>query len=156
MLCSQVDIFSLGVIMYELFTMTPMACMVSRSGVGGEMTAYAHSVALGHREPFPRAWAPSVTARTNQSHVLLHVGERMRVVWPSLGRRVSPDRQKAQNDRVYIHLAFHTAGCGGSRAAGCFDDFEGYEGHLPRGYTRAVAACLCYGFPLQGAGDVSR
>ena len=63
MLHVQVDIFSLGVVMYELLMMTPLACMVSMSG--GRQLAYAQCVALGHREALQRGWPSSVQVRMN-------------------------------------------------------------------------------------------
>lgn len=56
----QVDIFSLAVIMYELLMMTPMVCLVSRSGTDGELVSYANCVALGYRESFKKTWPDAV------------------------------------------------------------------------------------------------
>jgi hypothetical protein len=61
----QVDIFSLGVIMYELFTMAPLAFLISLNGSEGEPLAYAQSVAIGHREGLPKAWPTSVKVCAN-------------------------------------------------------------------------------------------
>jgi hypothetical protein len=62
----QVDIFSLGVIMYELFMMTPMVFIISNSGSDGEMLAYTHCVALGHRESLKKSWPDSVKVLLNE------------------------------------------------------------------------------------------
>lgn len=54
----QVDVFSLGVIMYELFTTLPLADKVTKSGGDddGEFEGYARLVAAGHREEMPASW----------------------------------------------------------------------------------------------------
>lgn len=53
----KVDIFSLGVIMYELFGMNLMASIVQKSGTEEEFEVYATRVANGHREPMRDSWA---------------------------------------------------------------------------------------------------
>jgi hypothetical protein len=52
----QVDIFSLAIIMFELFSMCPLSIKVQRSGAPDEFEMYAQAVAMGHREQFNRTW----------------------------------------------------------------------------------------------------
>eukprot|EP00892_Ulva_mutabilis_P009310 jgi/Ulvmu1/6751/UM030_0086.1 len=52
----KVDIFSLGVITYELFMMCPLAIRVHKSGEPGEFPTYAKGVAAGYRETLKPSW----------------------------------------------------------------------------------------------------
>lgn len=52
----QVDIFSLGVIMYETFLMCPMVEKVSKSGTPDEFEVYAKLVSMGQRQPLKSSW----------------------------------------------------------------------------------------------------
>ena len=67
----QVDIFSLGVIMYELFMMTPLTYLISRSGLDEELLSYAHCVSMGHREELKATWPEAIQV----SHITSHAGE---------------------------------------------------------------------------------
>jgi hypothetical protein len=53
---AQVDIFSLGVICFELFSMNLLAIMVHKSGLPDEFENYAKRVANGHREGLRTSW----------------------------------------------------------------------------------------------------
>jgi hypothetical protein len=55
-----VDIFSLGVIMYETFLMCPMLDKVSKSGNPDEFEIYAKLVSLGTRQPLKPSWPDSL------------------------------------------------------------------------------------------------
>ena len=57
---AQVDIFSLGVIMYELFLMCPMLEQVSKSGQAIEFEVYAKLVSMGQRQPLKTSWPESL------------------------------------------------------------------------------------------------
>lgn len=59
----QVDIFSLGVIMYELFMMCPLAIRVHKSGEPDEFPNFARNVAAGHREALKPTWPQELKAR---------------------------------------------------------------------------------------------
>lgn len=52
----QGDVFSLGVIMYEIFTMCPLATTVCMGSMRGDYRGYASKVATGHREPLDNSW----------------------------------------------------------------------------------------------------
>ena len=60
MLRAQVDIFSLGVIMYELFLMCPMLEQVSKSGQAIEFEVYAKLGSMGQRQPLKTSWPESL------------------------------------------------------------------------------------------------
>jgi hypothetical protein len=65
----QVDIFSLAVIMYELFIMCPLHAKVSKFGTPEELETYAKRVAiLDHRESLKPAWPPSLKVRRSPLH----------------------------------------------------------------------------------------
>jgi hypothetical protein len=57
---AQVDIFSLAIVMFELFSMNLMANIAQKSGDGDEFELYAQAVASGHREPLKDAWPDSL------------------------------------------------------------------------------------------------
>lgn len=52
----QVDIYSLGIITYELFMMCPLSIRVHKSGEPDEFPNYACAVAAGHRETLKPSW----------------------------------------------------------------------------------------------------
>ena len=52
----QVDIFSLGIIMFELFSMNLVAILACKSGESDELPSYAARVAAGHREKLRPTW----------------------------------------------------------------------------------------------------
>ena len=54
--CPQVDIFSLAVIMYELFVMSLVAIINNKSGLPDEYEQYARRVAGGYREKLRDTW----------------------------------------------------------------------------------------------------
>lgn len=54
------DIFSLGIIMYELFSMCPLAKTVTETGKEEEFALYARRVADGHREPLDDSWPQQI------------------------------------------------------------------------------------------------
>lgn len=56
----QVDIFSLGVIMYETFLMSPMMEKVSKSGEAIEFEVYAKLMSMGQRQELKRSWPQSL------------------------------------------------------------------------------------------------
>lgn len=64
--CSQVDIFSLGVILYELCSMVLVASRVHQTGEPDEFEQYAHRVAGGYRQPLKPSWPPPVKARASE------------------------------------------------------------------------------------------
>jgi hypothetical protein len=63
-----VDIFSLGVIMYELFTMCPIKARISKQDLRPtnpnrlEKEEFAHRVADGFRLELKLSWPPSLQA----------------------------------------------------------------------------------------------
>jgi hypothetical protein len=59
----QVDIFSLGIIMYELFAMNLVATRAHNSGAPDEFENYAKRVGNGHREPMRPSWPQSLRVR---------------------------------------------------------------------------------------------
>ena len=58
----QVDIFSLGIIMYELFNMN-LTANVASFGEDADLPAYAEKVAHGHREPLTKGWPAELKVR---------------------------------------------------------------------------------------------
>ena len=60
----QVDIFSLGVIMYETFLMCPMLEKVSKNGTPNEFEVYAKLVSMGQRQPLKPSWPKSLKVHT--------------------------------------------------------------------------------------------
>lgn len=65
----KVDVFSLGIVMFELFTMTSLGGLVSSNGGGGPeddvYARYAQRVAAGHREKLPHTWPQSLQVRSH-------------------------------------------------------------------------------------------
>ena len=59
----QVDIFSLAIIMYELFAMNLVATRAHNSGAPDEFENYAKRVANGHREPMRPSWPQNLKVR---------------------------------------------------------------------------------------------
>ena len=59
----QVDIFSLAIIMYELFAMNLVATRAHNSGAPDEFENYARRVANGHREPMRPSWPQTLKVR---------------------------------------------------------------------------------------------
>jgi hypothetical protein len=60
----QVDIFSLGVTMYETFLMCSMLEKVSKSGEAIEFEVYAKLVSMGQRQPLKPSWPQSLKVST--------------------------------------------------------------------------------------------
>jgi len=56
----KIDIYSLGVILYELFMGYPILCTISHSGQPQEVENYAKRVASGYRVKIPARWPPEV------------------------------------------------------------------------------------------------
>ncbi|NJO13904.1 MAG: hypothetical protein HC870_01460, partial [Rhizobiales bacterium] len=54
------DIFSLGVVMYETFLMSPMLEKVSKSGEAIEFEVYAKLMTMGQRQPLKTSWPDSL------------------------------------------------------------------------------------------------
>lgn len=52
----KVDVFSFGVIMYELMARYQMVCAVSNLGSESEIEQYAEKVSQGYRPPIPQNW----------------------------------------------------------------------------------------------------
>ena len=61
--CPQVDIFSLAVIMYELFVMSLVAIINNKSGLPDEYEQYARRVAGGYREKLRNTWPQGLKVR---------------------------------------------------------------------------------------------
>lgn len=61
------DIFSLGVIMYELFVMNLVAIINHKSGEAEEYENYARRVAAGYREKLRDTWPQALKARRQRS-----------------------------------------------------------------------------------------
>lgn len=66
----QVDIFSLAIVMYELFSMNLMANLVQKSGDPTEYECYALRVAAGHREELKASWPDGLKVRLSLSVVV--------------------------------------------------------------------------------------
>lgn len=65
----QVDIFSLAIIIYELFSMCPLVKTVSQTGSEDEFEQYANRVACGHREPIDASWPQQLQVPTPCGHI---------------------------------------------------------------------------------------
>ena len=79
----QVDIFSLAVLMYELFVMNLMASIVMKSGEEQEFENYADVVASGHRQPMRDSWPPSLQVPPHAANAALS-----KTVWTPIARTV--------------------------------------------------------------------
>ncbi|GIL57301.1 hypothetical protein Vafri_12551 [Volvox africanus] len=56
----KVDVFSYGVIVFEILSRYQMICAVSQAGTEAEIEAYAAKVSEGYRPPLPPAWPQAV------------------------------------------------------------------------------------------------
>lgn len=69
----KVDIFSLGVVIFELFSLTSLNGLVGSSGDDDACAQYARRVAAGHREAVPQTWPQGlkVCFRARMTHAPL-------------------------------------------------------------------------------------
>ncbi|KAG2482383.1 hypothetical protein HYH03_018679 [Edaphochlamys debaryana] len=56
----KVDVFSFGVIFFELLSRYQTVCAISLAGTEEEIESYAHKVSTGYRPPIPEAWPDAV------------------------------------------------------------------------------------------------
>lgn len=62
----QVDIFSFGVILYEIFSKSLLLMAVCQTGYPGEAEHYAYRVAEGFRQPPLKTWPAALSALIHQ------------------------------------------------------------------------------------------
>jgi hypothetical protein len=98
----QVDIFSLNIIMYELFVMNLVANIAHTTGKLDEFERYAKRVAAGHREPMRPTWPQGlrVRARWPRWHIVMANASRCGTY--SLPCKVAP----TVHVRMRAHRAF--------------------------------------------------
>ncbi|PNH04196.1 putative serine/threonine-protein kinase, partial [Tetrabaena socialis] len=58
----KVDVFSYGVIIFEVFSRYQTVCAISIAGTDEEIEAYAQKVSLGYRPPLPLSWPEPLKA----------------------------------------------------------------------------------------------
>lgn len=88
----KIDVFSFGIILYELLTGVVLASRVAMQGQHEELLDYARQVANGHREAIPTHWPAQVRAAP-----LAHLGV---MAWDPLGGHTT---------HAGLHLSFIAA-----------------------------------------------